>query len=197
MIEEKLAAITWRSVLTESNAFIAREIDPLVAEAVNDAARGVIATAQGDLNRLVSHQLAAQSELSGIPGESDGLAGTADLIARLAPLMGGIGVAAVVPGMAIVTGAAFFGLVATATVSALILIGGMTIAGAGIATGVLQTSRIKDKRTARMRARVTVHIAAAVLSTAADQTAPSVLARLHHAISSAADTAIERINDAG
>lgn len=196
-IEEKLAAITWRSALTEPDAFIAREIDPLVAGAVNDAARRAIAAAQTDLNRLVAHRLAAQGELSGTPEKDDKSARTLDLIAGLAPLMGGIGVAAAVPGMAVITGAAFFGLVATATVSPPILVGGMALAGAGIATGVLQTSRIKDKRTARIRARVTAHVDAAVLSTAADQLAPSVLARLHHAITTAADTAIERINDAG
>lgn len=91
-----------------------------------------------------------------------------------------------------------FGMVATSAVSAPILLSGIAVAGAGLATGVLQTSRIKEKRIARMRDRVRKHIDVAVLDVTPQSVNPSLLARLTAGINAAASAALERIeNDVG
>jgi hypothetical protein len=91
-----------------------------------------------------------------------------------------------------------FGMVATSAISAPILLTGIAVAGAGLATGVLQTSRIKEKRTARMRVRVRNHIDAAVLNDVLKSTPPSLLVSLTIVIQTAAAAALERIeNNAG
>lgn len=195
-IDEKLAAITWRSALTEPELFIARVIDPVIAQAINAAAQQIIVDAQTELQVLIAHQMEVETTMSSTPVERDHLAGAADLIAGLAPLAGGVAAGAALPSLAVVSGTAFFGLVATSAISAPILLGGLLVAGAGIATGALQTAKIKDKRTARMRDRVQRHVGAAVLSIEPRSSNLSVLARLLAAINAAAEAALKRLGHA-
>lgn len=199
VVEEKLAAISWKSVLFESDAFVAREIDPLVADAVGTATQRIMAVAQSELDTLVSHQMEVERSLQQTSTEQqqDRWAGTVDLLAGVAPLAGGVAAGAAVPGLAIVSGTAFLGLVSTSVVSVPILVGGIVVVGALLSAGALQTSKIKDKGTARMLDRVRRHVEAAVLSVDPDAATPSVNLRLQNAITAAAKAALERLKNAG
>lgn len=198
LIDARLAAASWHSVLTETDAFVTREIDPIVAGAVNESVQRLVRAAQPELDLIIEHHLALEATLGGTPVEADKLAGELDLIAGLVPILGGVGVAAALPSFAVVSGAVMFGMVATSAVSAPILLSGIAVAGAGLATGVLQTSRIKEKRIARMRDRVRKHIDVAVLDVTPQSVNPSLLARLTAGINAAASAALERIeNDVG
>ncbi|MBS4011716.1 hypothetical protein F1C10_15695 (plasmid) [Sphingomonas sp. NBWT7] len=198
LIEARLAAVSWHSVLTETDAFVTREIDPIVAGAVNEAVQRLIREAQLELDHIIEHHLALEATLGGTPVETNKLTSELDLIAGLAPILGSVGIAAALPSFAVVSGAVMFGMVATSAISAPILLTGIAVAGAGLATGVLQTSRIKEKRTARMRVRVRNHIDAAVLNDVPKSTTPSLLVSLTIVIQTAAAAALERIeNNAG
>lgn len=195
LIDARLAAVSWHSVLTETDAFVTREIDPLVAGAVNEAVQRLLRDAQSELNNIIEHHLAVEATLGETPVDANKLASELDLIAGLAPILGGVGVAAALPSFAVVSGAVMFGMVATSAISAPILLTGIVVAGAGLATGALQTSRIKEKRTARMRVRVRSHIDSAVLDVTPQSASPSLLARLTTAIQTAAAGALERIEN--
>lgn len=195
LIDARLAAVSWHSVLTETDAFVTREIDPIVAGAVNEAVQRLLRDAQSELNHIIEHHLEVEATLGETPVDANKLASELDLIAGLAPILGGVGVAAALPSFAVVSGAVMFGMVATSAISAPILLTGIVVAGAGLATGVLQTSRIKEKRTARMRVRVQSHIDSAVLDVTPESASPSLLARLTTAIQTAAAAALERIEN--
>ncbi|MFC3556054.1 hypothetical protein ACFOKI_01390 [Sphingomonas qilianensis] len=196
IVEEKLSAITWRSVLTEADAYVTREIDPIIAEAVNPAAQRVIIQAQDELYRIVEHQLALKAILVGVPADADPLAGRLDMVIGLAPILGGIGLAAALPSAAVISGSVAFGLIATSAISAPILLSGIAIAGVGIATGVLQTSRIRENHTERLRTRIRQHMNTAVFETGREQADVSVVAQLQAVIRAAAVAALEGIDNA-
>lgn len=195
LIDARLAAVSWHSVLTETDAFVTREIDPIVAGAVNEAVQRLIRNAQSELNDIIEHHLALEATLGGTPIETNKIASEMDLVAGLAPLLGSVGIAAAIPSFAVVSGSVMFGMVATSAISAPILLTGIAVAGAGLATGVLQTSRIKEKRIARMRVRVRTHIDTAVLNDVPKSTNPSLLVSLTTAIEMAAAAALERIEN--
>ena len=92
-IEAKLEEIGWQKLITAPDAFIAREIDPLIEREIGPVARHLIAEAQAELGAV----LEAQTALGGVPALADGGAATTDLFAGLGPLAAGIGVAAALP----------------------------------------------------------------------------------------------------
>ena len=179
-IEAKLEDIGWQELITAPDAFIGREIDPLIEGELGPVVRRLLAEAQAELGTV----LEAQTAVDGMPALADAGDAARDVLASLGPLVAGIGVAAALPTTAVVTGAAFFGLVATSAISVPVLLGGVALAGVGVATGAINTRDLRAKRLIRMRERVAAHVDEAVLS---PDHAGSLTARLLGAYRSAAE----------
>lgn len=61
------------------------------------------------------------------------------------------------------TAVSWFGLVTVSTVSWPVVAIGGALAGTGIATGAINTARLRDKAEARLRVKARAHIAAALI----------------------------------
>ncbi|TCJ37373.1 hypothetical protein [Parafrankia sp. BMG5.11] len=191
IVDEKLDQITWSSALTEPAAYIAREIDPIVTKRVEEVVQRLISDAQLELSAIFEHQLDVETSVGGIPDEPESLQQVTDVLSGLVPVAGGLALGAALPGMAVVSGTAAFGLIATSAVSAPVLVSGLLLAGGALATGVIKTSQIRDARNARIRARIRKYVEAAILSPQSDI---SVMRRFTIGIEAAAQSAMERLH---
>jgi hypothetical protein len=84
--------------------------------------------------------------------------------------------AAAVPFAAVTTTTALFGLVSFTAISWPVVVGGSAVAAVGVATGVLNTAKLKDRTTARLRHRVSRFILSSLIE--GTEGSPAVLQQL-------------------
>lgn len=190
-IAERLEEISWRSAIANPNAFIRSEIDPILAEKFTPKVQRLIEIARDDLASSVENTLELDHSIEAIEEGEEHLQAATDVLTGLMPLAGGLIMGASLPSLAIASGTAMFGLVATSTISMPLLLGGLALSGAAIATGAVKTSKLHALRTRRMLARIDRHVHYAILSRDTEAERKSVLARLRNAYAEAATLAME------
>jgi hypothetical protein len=174
--EKELEGATWKDGLIAPSRFIATRVAPTVRQVSEPIIEKIIDRANRDLQRIVQHQ-AVWNETAGNATEVDETAAALhDVAFAAAPLAGGLAAAAAVPVMGITTTTAFFGLVTTTAISWPVVVVGGAVAGAGIATGVLNTSRIWAKAESRLRNRIHSHVVATLVQGRPNK--PSILEQL-------------------
>lgn len=191
LVAEIVEEVSWRSAVAEPNAFIKREIDPLLAAKFGPSLLQLLERARDDLEGIVEELPAMDRSIAESHGEEDHLEAATDVLTGLVPLAGGLVMGAALPSLAVVSGTAMFGLVATSTLSLPILFGGLAVTGAALAAGAVKTSDLHSLRTRRMLARIDSHVIQAILSREPIPDRMSVLARLREAYAQAARLAME------
>ena len=129
--------------------------------------------ANAELGRIVAYRAIWHQSPEASIGATGTFEGWHDVAFAIGPLAGGAAAAAAVPLAAVTTTTAWFGLVATTTISWPIVVGGAAVAGAGIATGLLNTSRLWDKALVRLRDKVRAFVVRALIDGKAGE--PSIL----------------------
>ena len=163
-IEDRLSDLSYKSALVEPHAYIAREIDPLLAQTFGGETDRLVNEARDDLATLTRCDIALDGTIDNTDDLEDRLTAAQDVLEGLVPLAGGIAMGAALPSFAVASGTAMFGLLATSTVSLPMLAVGLTVAGTGVAVGAIKTSTLHARVTKRMMARIDRHVAAAILS---------------------------------
>lgn len=174
--EDELKGASWRDGLIAPAAFITTHIAPQVRDATEPVVAKIIDRANGELQRIVAHQAVWNETARHLPETDESSAALTDVAWAAAPLAGGFAAAAAVPTMGVTTTTVFFGLMTTTAISWPVVIVGSAVAGAGIATGVLNTGRIWAKAEQRLRKRVHQHVVAVLLQGPISQ--PAVLEQL-------------------
>lgn len=195
-INERIEQISWYDAAVSPSTFIKNEIDPMIIEGISATGERLISDAQDELRQIVEQQLTEIATVGSVQSESNSLQDATQILSSIAPLAGGLALGAALPGMAVVSGTAAFGLVATSTVSMPILIGGLALAGGAVATGVVKTSQLRAYRSRSIRKRIEDHVAQAVLSRSApaiQSSSTSVLYQIHQAIEAASSKALENL----
>ena len=193
-IVEVVEEVSWRSAIVEPKAFIRREIDPLLAAGFGPRVEQLLTSARNDLQSIADTVIELDGAIAASDGEEDHFEAATDVLTGLMPLAGGLVMGASLPSLAVVSGTAMFGLVATSTLSLPILFGGIAASGAALATGVVKTSDLHALRSRRMLARIDTHVRHAILSPEEDSDRLSVLARLRQAFALSAALAMEEVS---
>ncbi len=191
-IETKLEQVPWKSAIAAPTKYIKNEIDPLLAAELAPLAAKLVKDAHDDLSSVIEQQIEVDPAMADRSTDEHHLETAVDLLESLVPLAGGLAMGAALPSMAVVSGTAAFGLVATSTVSVPILAGGLAIAGLAVATGAVKANQLYALRSSRMKARVASHVEQALLSVDMNAAHPSVLARIVGAYEDAAAIALQQ-----
>ena len=190
MIVELLDSVGWREALRSPNAFIRDRVDPQIVGYFEPIIAESVRTARTELEALLSKNLIIDAEVAGSTDGEDYYDAAVDVLKSVAPLAGGLVVGAAIPSMAVLSGTAMLGLVATSTISLPVVFGGLAVAGAGVATGAIKTSALRANAAKRMLARVDRHVARSLLQPELDERQPAVLARLLHSYKTTAAVAL-------
>lgn len=190
VIVEQLASVGWGEALRSPNAFIRDCVDPKIVGYFEPIIAENILTARTELEALLSNDLIIDTKVAHSTDEEDYYEAALDLLKSVAPLAGGLAVGAAIPSMAVLSGTAMLGLVATSTISLPVVFGGLAVAGAGVATGAIKTSALRTNATERMLAKVDRHVARSLLDPEMDERKPAVLARLLHSYKTTAAVAL-------
>ena len=178
LIVKQIEDVGLKEALASPNAFIRKQVDPKVSEYFTPLVADSIDAAKADLQTLFSQDFAINTEIASSDEGEEHFDAALDVLRGIAPLAGGIVVGAAIPSMAVVSGTTLFGVVATSSISLPVVFGGLAIAGAGVATGAINTSKVLDKARKRMLAKIDRHIAQSLLNPEFDEKRPAILARL-------------------
>ena len=170
--------VGWIEALRSPNAFIRDQVDPEIAGHFAPIIANNVDLARTELKALFSKEWAVDTEIASTDDQEHHHDAALDVLKGVAPLAGGIAVGAALPSAAVLSGTALLGLVATSTVSMPVVFGGLALAGAGIATGAINTNGLREKAKKRMMARIDHHVARSLLDPKFDEKRPAVLARL-------------------
>lgn len=195
-VEAKLDEVTWYQASVSPSDFIISEIDPILVQGFSACVSRLVAEAQADLLAIMDHQLVEVSALGAIDQDDPSLSVLIDIFKGISPLAGGLALGAALPSMAVVSGTTAFGLVATSTISMPILIGGLVLAGGAVATGVVETSKLREVRSKRMLKRVRRHVDQAVFSLdihKSEDRKKSIILQIHDSLDTAVETALDQI----
>jgi hypothetical protein len=187
---DELSSASWRDALIAQGRFISTRIAPQVRATSEPVVGAIIGRANAALKRIVEYQAVWHDSPRHLPEGEDPSAAIRDVAWAAAPLAGGVAAAATLPAMAITTSTAFFGLMTTTAISWPVVIGGGAFAGAGIATGVINTSRIWSKAEERLRRRVRDHVIAVLLRGPTGQ--PAILEQMEALFATTANEAKNR-----
>lgn len=188
--EDEIGKIGLKDGLFNPAAFVQAKVAPLVRALAEPVATNIIDEANAALRDLVD----AQADWMRGPehsGGSDGVfEGAIDVAAAAVPLAAGLASAAALPFAAVATTTAWFGLVTTTAVSWPIVVGGGALAGLGLATGALNTARLRDRTQVRLRERVRQFVIASLIMGKPDS--PAILQQLAAEFERAAERAKSR-----
>jgi hypothetical protein len=174
--EDELRSATLKDCMIAPGKFIATRVAPVVKEVCEPVVEKIVDRANRQLQNIVTYQAVWNDTARHLPEADSSAAALHDVALAAAPLAAGVatGVASVTMG---VTTTTYLGLFVTGTaISWPVVIVGGAVAGAGIATGLLNTSRIRAKAEERLRRRVHDHVVAVLIEGPAEQ--PSVLEQL-------------------
>ncbi len=162
--------------LLGQSAFINRHIAPLIRAVVEPVAFDLVDDANRALPDVVAEMAQWSPQAEYAEGPEAAFDGAKDILAAAVPLVGGMASAAAVPFAAVTTTTALFGLVSFTAISWPVVVGGSAVAAVGVATGVLNTAKLKDRTTARLRHRVSRFILSSLIE--GTEGSPAVLQQL-------------------
>lgn len=183
-VDPLIAAASHKDVFVLPGRFLSATIAPLIRAAAEPAVERVMTDANAALGRIVTHQAVWHRAAPGDDPPEGAWEGFGDVAMAAAPLAAGATLAAALPGMAITTTAGWFGLIAaTTTISWPVAVVGGAAAAAGLATGVLKTSHLRDRFEARLRGKARALAGSMLLKGTAKE--PAVLEQLIEALNRA------------
>ncbi len=174
--EDDLRDAKWKDGLIDSSGFLNRKIAARVREVAEPLARIIVEEANSALRTIADEKAMWSRSVEAAPMKNRSFESAGDIAAAVLPLGAGTAVAVALPYAAITTGSAYFGLVTTSVISWPVLIGGSALAGLGLATGVLEGSKLWAKVERRLRDKTRGFIIAALLKGSPDH--PSILEQL-------------------
>lgn len=189
MLDPVVAKAGAKDVLIAPQAFVVREVDPVMRAVVEPIVARLVGAAGAELRAIVEHELVYAQALGPSAEATGAFEGWGDVAAAAAPIGIGTAAAFAVPALGWVASAGFLGFFVTVTPVWPVIIGGTAVAGVGWATGLLNTARIKDKAVERLRKRTRAHVVASVLGIGGNH--PSVLEQIRATLRSAATQAEE------
>lgn len=174
--EEEISKAGLKDGLLGRAAFIQEHIAPIVRAVVEPVAIEILSEANTALRELVNEQAVWVRGPEHSEGPEGAFEGVRDVAAAAAPLAAGVATAAALPFAAVTTTTAWLGLVTTTTISWPVVVGGGVVAGLGLATGVLNTAKLRDRTLARLRNRVRHFIVASLID--GSKQSPAILQQL-------------------
>lgn len=190
VIVEQLASVGWGEALRSPNAYIRDNVNPKIVAYFEPIIAENVRSARRELEALLCKDLIIDTKVAHSTDGEDFYEAALDVLKSVAPLAGGLAVGAAIPSMAVLSGTAMLGLVATSTISLPVVFGGLAVAGAGVATGAIKTSALRTNATKRMLAKVDRQVARSLLEPEMDERQPAVLARLLHSYKTASAVAL-------
>lgn len=176
--EREIGQATLKECLFGQAAFIQSRIAPAVREVAEPVARSILEEANTALLGIVEAQATWIRRPEHAEGPEPVLSGATDFAAAAVPFAAGAVTAASIPFAAVTTTTAMFGLVTTTTLSWPIVVGGGAAAALGLATGVVNAAKLRDRTQARLRERARRFIVSALIEGSVK--APSILQQLTH-----------------
>jgi hypothetical protein len=174
--EQDVSNASLKDGLLAQSAFLQNSIAPKVREVAEPVAIEILNEANAALAAIVEEQ-AVWVRCPDYAEQPEGaFDGAKDIAAAAVPLAAGFATAASLPFAAVTTTTAWLGLVTTTTISWPVVLGGGALAGLGIATGLLNTAKIRDRTQARLRDRVRSFVVASLIG--GDENSPSILQQL-------------------
>lgn len=174
--DDELVTAGWKDALINPNSFIMERITPRVRDVAEPIALMIVEEANRSLQTIVDVQAVWTRNIENAPLGDNTFEGVGDFAAAVVPLGAGAAAAAALPFAAMTTTTAFFGLVSTTVISWPVVLGGGALAGLGIATGVLEGSKIWSKVEARLRRRIRDFVVATLIK--GDAGHPAILEQL-------------------
>ncbi|GFZ98759.1 hypothetical protein GCM10010923_03730 [Blastomonas marina] len=174
--EEDLTKAGWKDGLVDPNAFLREKIAPRIRAVGEPLALMLIEDANEALQSLANERALWSRNIEDAPVHGNSFEGAGDIAATAIPLGAGAAAAAALPYLAISSTSAYFGFVTTTAISWPIVVGGGAIAALGIATGIIEGSRLWSKLEARLRRKSRELIISALLRGTAQR--PSILEQL-------------------
>ncbi len=162
-VEAEVAKASLKEGLIAQTAFIQKRIAPRLREVAEPVAQMILAEANAALLELVEGQAiwVRGPEHAGQAGAA--LDGVRDVAVAAVPLAAGAATVAALPFAAVTTTTAWFGLVTTTAISWPVVVGGGAFAGLLLATGVINTAKIRDRTQGRLRESVRGYIVTSLI----------------------------------
>jgi hypothetical protein len=174
--EDEITRAPLKDGLFGQSAFIQEHIAPSVRAVAEPVALEILNEANTALLDLVEHQAVWVRRPEHAENSESAFEGAKDIAVAALPLAAGAATAAALPFAAVTTTTAWLGFVTTTAISWPAAIGGGALASLGLATGVFNTAKLKDRTRVRLRNRARRFIISALLE-GSDQT-PSILQQL-------------------
>ncbi|QHL92059.1 hypothetical protein GVO57_14340 (plasmid) [Sphingomonas changnyeongensis] len=172
----EIAQASLKNSLFNPAAFIHERIAPRVRSVAESVAVEIVERANSTLLELVEEQAVWSRGPEHTENPESAFEGASDIVAAAAPLAIGAASAVALPFVAVTTSTALFGLISTTAISWPILLGGGAIAGVGIATGVVNTAKIRDRSSVRLQKRARQFIVSFLIE--GSEQSPAVLQRI-------------------
>jgi len=174
--EQDVSNASLKDGLLAQSAFLQNSIAPKVREVAEPVAIEILNEANAALAAIVEEQAVWVRGPDYAEQPEAAFDGAKDIAAAAVPLAAGVATAASLPFAAVTTTTAWLGLVTTTTISWPVVLGGGALAGLGIATGLVNTAKIRDRTKARLRDRVRSFVVASLIG--GDENSPSILQQL-------------------
>ncbi len=174
--EQDVSNASLKDGLLAQSAFLQNSIAPKIREVAEPVAIEILNEANAALAAIVEEQAVWVRGPDYAEQPEAAFDGAKDIAAAAVPLAAGVATAASLPFAAVTTTTAWLGLVTTTTISWPVVLGGGALAGLGIATGLLNTAKIRDRTQARLRDRVRSFVVASLIG--GDENSPSILQQL-------------------
>ena len=171
--EQDVSNASLKDGLLAQSAFLQNSIAPKVREVAEPVAIEILNEANAALAAIVEEQAVWVRGPDYAEQPEAAFDGAKDIAAAAVPLAAGVATAASLPFAAVTTTTAWLGLVTTTTISWPVVLGGGALAGLGIATGLVNTAKIRDRTKARLRDRVRSCVVASLIG--GDEHSPSLL----------------------
>ncbi len=184
-LESELSGVDWRSALFRADSHMRNRVDPYIREVGEPVAHRIVEEANRELTQIVQHR--AVWHASPTPSDPGGAGAGWDVVKAGAPLAAGSTLAVALPGMAVTTTSAWFGLVTVTAVSWPVVIGGATLAGTLALFGFHRLKQMPEGARHRLAQRIRARVSAVMLEGPVGN--PSVLQRIAGALAEAAERA--------
>ncbi|MCB4859164.1 hypothetical protein K7W03_06065 [Sphingobium sp. PNB] len=174
--EDEIAKVGLKDGLFSQATFIQERIAPMVRSVAEPVAIEILDEANTALLELVEEQAVWVRGPEHAEEPEGAFEGARDVAAAAVPLAAGVATAAALPFAAVTTTTAWLGLVTTTAISWPVVLGGGALAGLGLATGVFNTAKIRDRTLVRLRKRVRGFIVASLID--GSEQSPAILQQL-------------------
>ena len=174
--EAEIAKVSLKDGLFNQTTFIQERIAPMVRSVAEPVAIEILDEANSALLELVEDQAVWVRGPEHAEQPEGAFEGVRDVAAAAVPLAAGVATAAALPFAAVTTTTAWLGLVTTTAISWPVVLGGGALAGLGLATGVFNTAKIRDRTLGRLRKRVRAFIVASLIE--GSNQSPAILQQL-------------------